>query len=753
MNIKGLFIAILLSLWIIPGFSQSCQNCGFGTNTPQARLEVRGCTDDSTTAAFKATNSVDTTNGYPLLYVRDDKRVGINTKYPKNVLDVRSLGTGGINIINTNASTLPSLNFFVNTTSTSNFSLGVDGSDGNKFKIGTSALGSNTRFSIDGSGYIGIATSSPISLFQVGSTSHASNTVYEQTFSSGNQSSIFNGTAVRFTGNTVSYAGIKSESSIYCAAGTTLTDYYGIANTYQGGINNAGTVTNSYGLYIKTPLIGTNKYTAYFEGTVGIGTASPVYKLDVQTTASTKAAYFQTTGSWQAIDFSSDGGTTKGSLSAVSGYLNLGSAGSGTNTNMAIHLSTGKVGVNTATPGAQLHVHEVVSGGGQMFLTQNRSGSANSSANGDGSYVSFRQQVSGSFQTNSMIGGVTDLTTADGGRLEFYTKPTSGSLTERMRIDKTGSVGIGTTAPGTLLEVSKQQAALTAIRVRNDDLATAGTKVGFEAYSKEVASGIDRRAFRIYADKVQWTNTWGVGIQANLYLDVMDTRSNSANYGTIQFRGVDASENIANWVTFKNGQVGIGATAPEDLLEVQGAEATNATVVLDADDGDDNADTWSLKSEASTNDFSLTNHTTKYLALTSDGRLYGSALHNNAGAVTGTTNQYIASGTYTPTLTNVTNIAASTAYACQWMRVGNVVTVTGKVDIDPTSSGTTTLRISLPIASALAAGNQCAGAANASAGDNGAILGDATNDAAYLWAKVTETANGDWYFTFTYTVL
>jgi len=91
-----------------------------------------------------------------------------------------------------------------------------------------------------------------------------------------------------------------------------------------------------------------------------------------------------------------------------------------------------------------------------------------------------------------------------------------------------------------------------------------------------------------------------------------------------------------------------------------------------------------------------------------DGRIYGTALHNT-GTVTGTTNQYIASGTYTPTLTNVTNIAASTARQGQWTRVGNVVTVSGQVDIDPTAAGAIELGISLPIASTFTTAFQLGG--------------------------------------------
>lgn len=143
------------------------------------------------------------------------------------------------------------------------------------------------------------------------------------------------------------------------------------------------------------------------------------------------------------------------------------------------------------------------------------------------------------------------------------------------------------------------------------------------------------------------------------------------------------------------------------------------------------------------------------LRLAGDGRLWGKALHNNAGAVTGTTNQYIASGTYTPTLTGVANVAASTAYASQWMRVGNVVTVSGKVDVDPTAAVATQLGISLPIASNFANNQECAGtaASPAVAGQVAAILGDTTNDRCQMEWIAVDLSNRAMFFTFTYVVL
>jgi len=114
-------------------------------------------------------------------------------------------------------------------------------------------------------------------------------------------------------------------------------------------------------------------------------------------------------------------------------------------------------------------------------------------------------------------------------------------------------------------------------------------------------------------------------------------------------------------------------------------------------------------------------------------------------------------GVYTPTLTNVTNVAASTAYECQWQQVENTVVVSGRVDVDPTAGAATELGISLPplYPSAFTAVQQCAGtaAAPAVAGQSAAILADVTNSRASMQWVAVDTANRAMYFTFTYRII
>lgn len=112
-------------------------------------------------------------------------------------------------------------------------------------------------------------------------------------------------------------------------------------------------------------------------------------------------------------------------------------------------------------------------------------------------------------------------------------------------------------------------------------------------------------------------------------------------------------------------------------------------------------------------------------------------------------------GRYTPTLTGVANVAASTAYSCHYIRIGTQVTVSGRVDVDPTGAGNTQLGISLPIASNFGAAADCAGAAAASgiAGQSAAIRGDATNDRAELVWVAVDFTNQAMYFTFQYEII
>lgn len=114
----------------------------------------------------------------------------------------------------------------------------------------------------------------------------------------------------------------------------------------------------------------------------------------------------------------------------------------------------------------------------------------------------------------------------------------------------------------------------------------------------------------------------------------------------------------------------------------------------------------------------------------------------------------ITAGTYTPTLTNTANIAASTAFECQYLRVGATVTVSGIVNIDPTNTAAfTNLKMSLPVASNFGATSDLAGVATMTTA-YGSFQADATNDLASLTFTSDGTAaNATWAFTFTYQVI
>ena len=144
---------------------------------------------------------------------------------------------------------------------------------------------------------------------------------------------------------------------------------------------------------------------------------------------------------------------------------------------------------------------------------------------------------------------------------------------------------------------------------------------------------------------------------------------------------------------------------------------------------------------------------TERLHITEDGRLYGTALHNNSGAVTGTTNQYILSGTFTPTATHVTNVAATTVRLARWIRVGNVVHVAGEIEVDPTATGLVVFDVDIPIASNFGQLYELSGVGGVFGGDVYTIHSPATNKARFTNHVGTLSTNNRVPYTYSYLIL
>lgn len=113
-------------------------------------------------------------------------------------------------------------------------------------------------------------------------------------------------------------------------------------------------------------------------------------------------------------------------------------------------------------------------------------------------------------------------------------------------------------------------------------------------------------------------------------------------------------------------------------------------------------------------------------------------------------------GVYTPALVAGANVSAVTPAPCQWMRVGQVVTVSGQITVTITLVSTaTTVNIPLPVPSAFSAAGQCGGGAESAgtAGASAAIAADPTTGQAQVSFISFATGAQTLSFTFTYLVV
>lgn len=157
------------------------------------------------------------------------------------------------------------------------------------------------------------------------------------------------------------------------------------------------------------------------------------------------------------------------------------------------------------------------------------------------------------------------------------------------------------------------------------------------------------------------------------------------------------------------------------------------------------------------------------LQLNGNFRISGALMPNNtagatdevlkgAGASTANTWYKLISGFGTPTATDISNVDASIPGEEHYQRVGNIVTVTGTIEIDATAANTATeVHLSFPIASAISSQTQGSGLitsqTSATTASTGYILASIANDRAILTITPQTTSNTIYSYTYSYRVL
>lgn len=344
--------------------------------------------------------------------------------------------------------------------------------------------------------------------------------------------------------------------------------------------------------------------------------------------------------------------------------------------------------------------------------------------------------------TGGSITGITDLAVADGGTgvstLTGYVKGNGTSaFTASSTIPSTDISGLGTlaTQSGTFSGTSS------------------GTNTGDQNIFQTIAvAGQSNVVADTTTDTLTLVAGSGITLTTNATSDSITIAATSGGGGTVTSVAVSGGTTglttsggpittsgtitIAGTLVAANG--GTGATTLTGYVKGNGTSAFTASSTIPSTDvsGLGTMSTQNANNVAITGGYLQTSRTSVTSPASTDGNIF--------------------SGTYTPTLTNSANIDSSTAFQCQYMRVGGVVTVSGRVTIDPTSASTLTeLSMTLPVTAALTDPEDLGGvfaSSSSGTGNCGNIRGETSTDRAQFQIIPDSATSRSYFFTFTYAV-
>ena len=215
----------------------------------------------------------------------------------------------------------------------------------------------------------------------------------------------------KYTGETMLYADADGAVTLYHDNAAKLA-------TTSTGIDVTGTVVSD-GLNVDTGTLSVDST----NNRVGIGNTSPTEKLHVQGTALMSSSKLSTNNGTTYWDIRRDSST---------GHFVISDDGLGDV--VTIKQDSGNVGIGTSSPDRKLHINE--------------------SASATSNFIHMTTAATGASGSNGFLVGIGSAGNAELWNYEAQPIIFATSSSERMRIDSSGSVGIGTTSPSEALHVT-----------------------------------------------------------------------------------------------------------------------------------------------------------------------------------------------------------------------------------------------------------------------------------------------------------